>query len=391
VLSADDIREWASQFASENKPSEVLFASEPDAIVKVYENGPSSCMDGAHMVSNCTRVYGAGDLAVAYITTNGEESATARCVCWPAKLIYSTIYGDSGRLAPALQALGYKSAERGAYEGARLLYIEEDGGIVAPYWDGSGNGSVEGTYPDQVLVIRENGEHELGSTSGVIGGTQCYSCGSHYDSDEEGSYYNDEPYCQSCAEDELSYCEGCDETCRSEDMVCVPGDGVSRAPGAGYNPRQYERYLCSDCADNETGECEHCNERAYTDAMITTSDGETYCAECGESELACCERCDDWEKSEDCSAVVNSEGDSVTWCDSCADDYANDCEACGERNSDVTTDEPHCADCKPAEEEEEEEEEDDSETGERGESGSTPILLIPVTAASLATSPTRYL
>ncbi|MHC4093516.1 MAG: hypothetical protein ACYSVY_25130, partial [Planctomycetota bacterium] len=129
VLDAKEIQRWAGAFAGENENIEVGFATDPDDIVEVYENGPRSCMSSQDAV----RVYGAGDLAIAYL--GPQDDATARALCWPAKQVFGRIYGDGARLGQALMAMGYSEAGRTGFNGARLLLEREGSGYVCPYID----------------------------------------------------------------------------------------------------------------------------------------------------------------------------------------------------------------------------------------------------------------
>jgi hypothetical protein len=338
ILSADEIRSWVGQFAVAKSSVDVQFATTEDDIEAVFFGGPRSCMDGDHGHSACTRVYAAGDLAIAYL---GEmEHATARVVTWPAKLIYSVIYGDDDKLKPALAALGYTRATREGFAGAKLLYEEMGTGFIAPYWDGSERASIEGGF----LVLQANGgDFLLNCQDGVIGGTCCSCCGDRYDEEDGGTWYADEPWCQSCYEEYLSYCEGCDETVRSEEMVCVPGDG-GRAHGSNgrYNARAHDRYLCGECADSETTECANCGDRRYSDLMLTLADGDEWCMDCAESGTFHCEHCDEHHESFDGMVTVD---DDEVWCGSCAESDAKACGECGDSRSDIADDDENCDAC----------------------------------------------
>ena len=146
VLSWREIEEFAQEFAGLHENNELLFAHTSDEIEQVYLDGPSSCMSkpARHYDSpiHPVRVYGAGDLAVAYIKSG--DSIGARVLCWPAKKLYSRIYGDDCRLRPLLDAAGY---DHGELYGARMLRIEADhGGFVVPYLDGCNSAGDNGEY-----------------------------------------------------------------------------------------------------------------------------------------------------------------------------------------------------------------------------------------------------
>lgn len=128
-------------------PVTLALARTPDEIEAVYVNGPGSCMSsrvssynaGNSNKSHPTRIYGAGDLAIAWLK-NSYDQTSARCVVWPDhKLICGPIYGDKARLQRALTDAGYR---QGSISGARLLklpgmYREYFPTLIVPYIDHS--------------------------------------------------------------------------------------------------------------------------------------------------------------------------------------------------------------------------------------------------------------
>jgi hypothetical protein len=306
VLSEVGIQEWAGRFAGANEDVGVSFATTPADIEAVYTGGPRSCMDGEHGHADSTRVYGAGDLAVAYL--GEQDHATARSVVWPDKKVYNTIYGDEPRLGPALRSLGYKHASGGDFEGARLLYIEKCGGIVAPYFDGDESGSVREIDGTTYLVLSMGGEHSLSEQTGILGGGDtCERCGDNYDSTEGGGYIDDESWCESCVDSYAGYCESCDESTHCDNMRHATND------------RGHEVWVCEYCAENSFGTCGGCNNTF--ESMSTLQDGENRCESCME-DVAFCEHCD--EPHDTTSHTVDDE----SWCDSCYDSEAAVCDSC---------------------------------------------------------------
>jgi hypothetical protein len=176
-LPAEVIRDWCSQFSAEHETNELQFATTPEDIEDVYTRGPTSCMsyNASSYSSEChpVRVYGAGDLAVAYLETDGD--VTARAICWPAKLQYGRVYGDEGRLVPLLEDAGY--TDNGRFNGARLLRIEDgDDQFVAPYLDAP-NHCVEDD--GKFLIISQYGDIDAQCTNGLTeqNGYPCAHCG----------------------------------------------------------------------------------------------------------------------------------------------------------------------------------------------------------------------
>lgn len=158
-LSADEVREWASKA---DMGVTLSYADTSDEIVRVYENGPSSCMshpadDYASSVHPCA-VYESPDLKLAFIEYGDKISA--RCLVWPDKKIHGRIYGDEIRMRALLEAAGYKLLTKGDYgdlTGARLKLIKDRSHVVAPYIDGEGYAHVEGGY----LVIGRSGRNVM--------------------------------------------------------------------------------------------------------------------------------------------------------------------------------------------------------------------------------------
>ncbi len=134
VLSKDQIKDWANGVNFLNL--EILFATTPEEITHVYTTGPSSCMSGKFkkLPMHPAGVYGAGDLAIAYIERNGK--ITARVLCWPEKKVYAypeAIYGDQ-LFETLLQQHGYNPTHKDGRElrGARLLAVPMSVVFVSP-------------------------------------------------------------------------------------------------------------------------------------------------------------------------------------------------------------------------------------------------------------------
>ncbi|CCV12973.1 hypothetical protein [Mesorhizobium sp. STM 4661] len=216
-LPVDTRRRLVWNFTGEN-PANLLFASTAEDIVDIYERGPSSCM--SHESSyyapdeNPTAAYAGPDLQLAYVNDEYGDPV-ARTVVWPAKKIFSTIYGDEEKLLPELKKLGYRKSFF-EFEGARLTlrraggYFAYDGedvsGYLCPYIDFAS--SVEPI--DGYLVVTRKGRYECQSQSGVAerAAKRCWKCKSmrnqhaFFDVDE----YPTESVCQDCAHDKLVIC-----------------------------------------------------------------------------------------------------------------------------------------------------------------------------------------
>jgi hypothetical protein len=309
VLTPDEIKTWCSKYTAQNGATVLRFATTPDEIQAVYENGPNSCM--AHKAADFespehpTRVYGAGDLAIAWVlgadgtdctegTDETETSAAfphvaARALCWPAKKIYGRIYGDETLLTQLFDEAGFtESYDSWDWNGARLFRIETTSGdLVAPYLD---DPNCNVTARGKFLILDDSGEIQCRNTSGVA---------------EQGEI---------CA-----HCE--DRT--TGDTFTVDGET-----------------WCDYCYENHSFYCEDCNESCGGEPELHDHAGNAICTSCASS-YAQCESCNEWHHSDD---LTYSEADHADYCQTCADDMQRS--ACGEPTTDPAS--CYCHICKAA-------------------------------------------
>jgi hypothetical protein len=171
-LSPDKVREYAIAL---DKAIGVHFAVTADDIVRVYRNGPTSCMSHptdtyASAPVHPVAVYGSSDLQLAYLAakdiTDPEFRASARALVWPEKKIWVRIYGDEGRLSAALEELGY--SETDSFDGAKINVIRTaNDKLVLPYLDGDEHGV---TLKGNKLRISSHGEYSATGTNGLAEG-----------------------------------------------------------------------------------------------------------------------------------------------------------------------------------------------------------------------------
>lgn len=247
--------------------AKVEFATTPDEIESVYLNGPNSCMshDLSYYASKVhpVRVYGAGDLAVAYINRE-TKGAAARALCWPDKKKFSRVYGDGGafsaKLKSTLLEAGYEEDWR--FHGARLLRIVHEKGssperdvVVIPYVDGDNKVF---DYGD-VLVMNDDrykGREPLRYvtstfTCGISDGREpenetweCHSCGDEYNGDDESYECQGEIICSTCNEN-ASNCDVCSERYYDNNMTFV---------------HSTDELVCVDCLSEHFARCDDCKE-----------------------------------------------------------------------------------------------------------------------------------
>ena len=168
VLTAKEIAFYATWQVAGARPKselselELKFALTPDEIANVYDRGPLSCMDSRHYHNkdNPVRLYGAGDLAIAYLEgtppmRSSVHNVLARCLVWPDKKVASRVYPTTAKWQPdgwpsplasedahwalrdKLKEQGYLFPEEGgSFEGAKLLTRSKAGTYDFPYLDG---------------------------------------------------------------------------------------------------------------------------------------------------------------------------------------------------------------------------------------------------------------
>jgi hypothetical protein len=257
VLSQGSIQYWCGLHAEENGEVELKFATTPDEIEAVYINGPHSCMahdaDGFSSPGHPTRVYGAGDLGIAYGTRRNK--IVARTVCWPArKIFYSVIYGDKNAITPALERAGFSREYSSAFQGARLLRIPYENGFVCPYLDCGSSVTDGGEYLTigGDLVAQETD----GLTRGAFG-TPCDRCEEPHD--EESLTYlesEEQTWCNDCIHRYMTRCRYCAEYHRDTEFREVTWGGRSRYVCAGCAEENFT--ACSVCGRFHDDDCAHC-------------------------------------------------------------------------------------------------------------------------------------
>jgi hypothetical protein len=266
-LHNEAIERWCARLSVQLQEDALKITQDADEIEDVYIGGPSSCMAyrAEHFSGPChpVRTYAGPDTALAYI--GARDDAKARCVIWPDRNIYTTVYGDVSRLTLLLEEAGYVS---GSLNGARIQRIEHGGCYVAPYIDDSDNLDDDGAY-----LIIGHGRISSSATTGLA----------------------NIPW----------YCPNCDSETDPHEMVhSIDGD---------------EEEWCSDCFYNQTTYCDY-NQRHYSDRenfiTVRTNHGSSNVLEDDADDFGavyiadreewwdseCCRRCDgsnDWYHADD--------------------------------------------------------------------------------------------
>jgi hypothetical protein len=227
----------------------LAFADEADDIVRVYQNGPNSCMGPRHFDDkhHPCRVYAAGDLAIAYLTRTADNKIVARALVWPKRKAMGRVYPSpdnwsqdgfatyqdsldcQAALFNRLRDLGYRNGDEGRdFNGAKLEKIDHHRhGHVMPYLD---NGyQVDDGEECWIMRPRGRGDYDCENTDGTLNAEEeeeddrpeCDNCGDRMDDDDQnGVYtrcngdggYRQRTWCDHCTNNNTFRCEGFDET-----------------------------------------------------------------------------------------------------------------------------------------------------------------------------------
>jgi|LakMenEpi03Aug12_release.lakeMendotaPanAssembly.Ray.scaffolds.fasta_scaffold120027_3 hypothetical protein len=311
-LSDTDIASLAAIHAEKhgNVTIPLRFAKTPDEFEAVYSMDAtfSSCMqyeaDNFRSKVHPCRVYGAGDLELAYLTMPGDpDRLNSRALIWRlgSKTLVGRVYGDGARLRAALAQAGIvTTSDNSSYDkldGARLLRIEHFDTFVLPYIDNSSNATDCGDF----LRIDSSGDIEGGRTDGLAEESSrytCESCGGRMD--EENSFFienRDESWCEHCTDNHAFYCEHAE--------TYMAGDSVEVRTGS----VRTERWSVH-AAERNAFQCEQ-TETWYSDANFSPyvmHDGTTIGPDYFEDECIICSISEEIYHASDC---VDLDGEYV--------------------------------------------------------------------------------
>ena len=272
VFTQDEIRALAERYQAEAKEEghELKFATTQSEIEDVYVSGPSSCMhyEADHYDSDMhpTRVYAAGDLAVAHIGTN------SRALCWPAKKIYGSVYGNTeaprDNLKAALKDQGYEYAPK-KFHGAKLLKIKQYDSYVMPYLDND-------------FHVVDRGDHmTMDIWDGILAKTQtglltetsvCTNCEESYNPEDS---------------EDIGLCD----YCYNNTSTCDSCENRFNHNNDGHWVESSNMCLCDYCFNELYEPCDDCGEPTQRDKLEEVDD-KHFCAECLYKNATQCETCD---------------------------------------------------------------------------------------------------
>jgi len=281
-------------------------AMTPKRIETVYRKGPNSCMSKPRSYydprindfhdAHPTCIYGAGDLGVAFLWRGGR--ITARALVWPERKIYGRVYGDEERLLRALHDAGYQCESEhrkaifdaggdqfvdGGFSGARLLRLEVDEALVAPYMDGEWGldrlhrNVAYANSGFAMMTMRYDDACKMTNGLSTEQGDPCADCGDATPPDEQHGTANGEMVCEHCRDQHYFYCEDTDELYHVDECVHT------------YD----HRMICQEAYEDDYFTCEDTGDVYPNDMLVVTNDGgfisreaynENYftCSDCGE-------------------------------------------------------------------------------------------------------------
>lgn len=207
-LNPKEIAYYAEWWEKGSKPSkfgawELRYAKTGAEIAEVYINGPRSCMSagqvdgGSNTKTSPTRVYGAGDLQLAYLWDG--EKPRARALCWPDKKVFGRCYPaeqnyatdrfkDQAEALSCQQELRARLLAQGwtdiykdpnVFVGARLRRLKHGKGgnhYVMPYLDNDYGVNVVPDDDSIFVMARTDPQHHCSTTGGYILVVRKFTC-----------------------------------------------------------------------------------------------------------------------------------------------------------------------------------------------------------------------
>lgn len=179
-INNDCLDTWCAQMGLNETTSKLLIARSTEEIIRVYNEGPHSCMSYPYPHDNFQKiechpvsVYGDSDVGVAYIER--YEEITARCLVWPDAKKHGRIYGDKKRLLERLKENDY--IEDWDFTGARVRLLTNANPelLIVPYIDGDNMGLIQ---IDESWLSLSNKPHIIAKNQwGYADAAQCDTCG----------------------------------------------------------------------------------------------------------------------------------------------------------------------------------------------------------------------
>ena len=308
--------------AEDADPYALAFASTADDVVRVYTRGPSSCMDGRHFPNdsdNPTRVYAAGDLAIAYLTRKTDGKIIGRAVCWPARYVVGRVYPTPDAyyqdgyashaeaqaiydtLLHRMRAAGYRSTYEShdvTLAGAKLAKIRASDSDcwLMPYLDqGYGvTGDADDDETPWIMARPGHADYRCDETNGTLRARRRV----------------------------YAHCDRCGDPIHSEDDAHTVVTRVRHAEAT-----EWETY-CDDCNDNSTFHCHGIGDTVSDDVENDEANGHTYCTSWLRENAYTSDRSNAWHITDDDPPVTMADGS--TWTQSEFDEDGFTCAITGD-------------------------------------------------------------
>lgn len=256
VLDEGQIKLWAERYAAQFAPAELKFieGDDPDGWVRVYRDGPQSCMKGSEAVQ--VYAHDKSVLRLAYMAKNNVITSRAIVREDTTPKQYVRVYPtndciEQTQLREALEAQGYV---HGSLKGVLLDAIESDEASdawVCPYLDSGRDGqtNVELVYQDGKSYLRVGRNGMDGQTQeGYVTDANMVTCDDCNDRvHEDDSHYieSSERYvCNSCCDDHYVAAMGR----RYEELVHVDDAVYCETDGQHYREDYADRHDVYQCA-----------------------------------------------------------------------------------------------------------------------------------------------
>lgn len=354
-----DLQREAARFTVLYETRVLRIAETADEIQWVYENGPPSCMSTYEyrkehgwgwgmkgswpLNTHATRVYAAGDLAVAYIVTDEDEpkkkkGVLARALIWPAKKTYSRPYGEELALRKLLEKEGYITA---APIGAKLARVEiEKHRFLCPYVDagqqsgGGALGVLDRKTHLEIVAHRTPFSMCANSTSGATGpildarGAEavprvCHHC--HSDCLDAAQVFTSGTdylwYCGDCRANRTRQC-GSDGRFYDTNYMTF----VEMADGRFWSQRAF----------NSRGfMCQATEKRYPREVAVKLITGELWCLDYANDHAQRCMYTNNWDRKENMVKVYDYAHREMWFCKDAAKAYTFTCAVCQEHQWDT--------------------------------------------------------
>ena len=172
---------------------------------------------------------------------------------------------------------------------------------------------LEGTHiyinNDAQIITAE--PEKVGSCYYPFNDANSYETCRHCDRDinEDDVYYNEDgdAYCQNCYNEHYGICENCNREVWLDDARTTE-NGI----------------ICRSCASDDYSQCHECDTYFKNDEVYPDNNGDSICEDCKEKYYYECAECGTIEKVEMANSVTDRDGNTITLCDDCIEDYTTD-------------------------------------------------------------------